>query len=81
MLQKMYRNNTLIESKDLPDEFANFFKDKVTSIVNTLEIDDNVYNGTRKMIAENDDFMTENDILIVMNSLKIKTVKAMIVYP
>ena len=68
----MYRNGILIEPQNLPDEFASFFKDKVQNVVNNLVIDDNVYNGTRKINAENEDFMTENDVLIVMENLKTK---------
>ena len=72
MPHKMYRNNNLIDPDNLSDEFANFFKDKVQNIVNNLQIDNNVYNGTRKLYCENEDFMDENDVLIAMKSLKIK---------
>ena len=69
----MTLNNELIDLKDLPDTFAQFFQNKVSSIVNAQSIDQNVYNGITKLVTAEHDFMTESDVLKAVISLKNKT--------
>ena len=68
----MFLNTTQINSDDLPDTFADFFKNKVQNIVNNQVIDDQIYNGKRKVNVNSVDFMTENDVLKAVKSLKSK---------
>ena len=69
---QMFLNNNPVNETNLPDEFASFFKNKVQTIVHEQTINENVCNGTQKMITGNLNFMKENDVLIAMKSLKIK---------
>ena len=50
---QMFLNNNPINDINLPDEFASFFQNKVQTIVREQTINENVYNGTQKMITEN----------------------------
>ena len=45
------------------DCFAGFFRDKIDSITSELVIDPNVYNGPKKLDANDSMFMTSNDVL------------------
>ena len=49
-----------------------FFLNKVASITNNLNINPNVHNGTRKVNAENQFFMSSTEILDVISSIKNK---------
>ena len=66
---KMYHNNIPIDENELQNAFAEFFMAKTINIVNKIIIENDVYNGKRKL---NVDFMSPNDILKAVNSLKIK---------
>ena len=65
-------NSIVIQNENLPDTFADFFSNKVKNIVNECNIDENVYNGTRKIDATNENFMTPSNIVKAIKSLKIK---------
>ena len=52
------------------DQFASFFKHKVQNIVNNLVTNNNVFNGTQKIFAEENDFMIESEVILAMKSLK-----------
>ena len=41
---KMFLNNILVEQSNLPDTFADFFKKKVNKIVESVNVDETVYN-------------------------------------
>ena len=69
----MTLNNQQINPKDLPDTFAQFFLNKVSSIVNDQTIDQNVYNGLNKLVTVEHNFMTESDVLRAVTSLQNKT--------
>ena len=49
----MFRDNIEIQSSKFPDSFAGFFNHKVKNIAESTNIDYNVYNGLRKVEAEN----------------------------
>ena len=68
----MFLNVDPIPASELPDKFAEFFKNKIDSIVQGSILNPNVYNGTRKLFVLNDDFMTEKNILDAVMSLKLK---------
>ena len=58
----MFCENVVIPESDLPDSFAEFFKNKVQIIVNEQTTLDTVYNCVQKINAENLNFMTGKDI-------------------
>ena len=68
----MLENQTKIPQESLPSVFGNFFLNKVNSITNDLQINNNIYNGSRKITTENKNFMSGSDILDVLSSIKIK---------
>ena len=65
-------NNLPIESKDLPEVFADFFLNKVNSIVNQQHISDTVHNGHRKIWTVDHHFMSIDKIVEAVKSLKNK---------
>ena len=65
-------NNIPINACDTPNSFANYFRDKVISIKNEIEINDHVYNGKNKIIVCNRFFMNVQDIKDCILSLKPK---------
>ena len=68
----LFQNNIKINKKDHATTFANFFSDKVNSIVNQTVIDPNIYNGNPKVNTENKFFMTSTDILECLKTIKNK---------
>jgi hypothetical protein len=63
----LLKDNTEIPSKDVPDEFAKFFDTKVKNIILSVNIKEEVYNGTRKVNTENTMFMDKNSIRSIMS--------------
>ena len=68
----MFKDNQAIKDSDLAETFGDFFEDKITNITNDCKIDNNVYNGTRKMTEENLNFMTEKDVKEAIESIKLQ---------
>ena len=68
----MLSNNIEIPKKDLPEAFAEMFIRKVKSIVDEQVISETVYNGKRKINCTETNFMTEQNILKAVKSMKIK---------
>ena len=69
---KMFHNNTEITRADLPDAFAIHFRDKVALIVSENKVDDNVYNGKQKIKDNCMNFMTPNNVIDAIKTIKIK---------
>lgn len=69
---KMTLNNTIIESDNLPDTFAMYFNKKIFNIVNAQVIEDSVHNGIRKLWTTDHHFMSLNNILKAIKTLKKK---------
>ena len=69
---RMTFNNIEIANCDLPDYFAKFFKDKVADIVEEQQINDSVYNGKRKICCSDLHFMSIDNIVEAVKSLKNK---------
>ena len=67
-----HHNNVKIDENDIADAFANFFESKIQDIQNEISIDEEVYNGTKKVNADNLNFMTRSNIEEAIKSLKTK---------
>ena len=61
-----------VNKNDLPDVFAKFFVDKVNAIVDDCVVSDSVYNGTRKLHSNPENFMTPENVFKSIKSLKSK---------
>ena len=70
--EKMTLNNVEVNVLEVPDTFASFFKEKISKIVNESRINNNVYNGQRKVDSVNNNFMNEQNVIEAVNSLKTK---------
>ena len=70
--ENMSDNGISIDPSGLSDAFAEFFDKKVKSIVETCRVNDNVYNGTRKVDGLESNFMTTKHVHDALNSIKIK---------
>ena len=70
---KMSLDNVPINETDLPETFAKFFKNKVQKIVDEQKISDSVYNGKRKIWTTDHHFMSLNNIIAAVKTLKSKT--------
>ena len=68
----MKYNGIEINSTDLSDTFANFFDKKVKDIVSTCEVDNEVYNGTRKVNCPSTNFVSTQNVSDILRSMKIK---------
>ena len=70
--EKLTLNSINVTTENLPDTFAEFFSNKVKKIVEDCTINQNVYNGKRKITAQNENFMTPENVLNAIKSLKTK---------
>ena len=68
----LFENNSKIDKKEIGTVFANFFSNKVNSIINQAAIDPKIYNGKRKIEVENEFFMASTDILECLKTIKSK---------
>ena len=68
----MFCDGIPILKNEIPNAFAKYFENKITKITNETLIDPNVYNGKRKLVSTDLDFMTENEILCAVKSLAVK---------
>ena len=68
----MFYNNIKIHNTDLPNAFAEFCRAKTENILNEMLIEQDVFNGRRKLNVDNDDFMLPNNIINAVKFLKIK---------
>ena len=65
-------NNVPIAQANHAQAFANFFSNKVNSIVTQSVIDDNVYNGKKLFDCPSSPFMSNDNILECLKDIKIK---------
>ena len=56
----------------IPETFAEYFSDKISGLLFNVAIDPNVYNGRRKLEAQDINFMTSGNILRAVHSIKMK---------
>ena len=69
----MFRNGIRIKTNELEEAFAELFESKVKQLSDNANIDENVYNGRRKLPEIDDfNFMTELNVQKGMESLKLK---------
>jgi hypothetical protein len=68
----MFRANEEIKSDKLAETFASYFDKKVKDIVDSVSIDESVFNGNKRINAENNFFMNKNDVYECLKSLKCK---------
>ena len=64
-------NGNWIASDELSNTFAEFLDKKVLGIVQNTKVKAEVYNGSRKIYAEDSMFMTRERIIECVKSLKI----------
>ena len=69
--QNMSDNGKSINPSNLSDAFAEFFDKKVKSIVETCRVNDNVYNGIKKVGSLESNLMTTKNVCDALNSVKI----------
>ena len=73
ILPKIMKHNGIeIINSELSDTFANFFDKKVKDIVSTCEVDNEVYNGIRKVTCPSSNFVTIKNVNDILKSIKIK---------
>ena len=58
----MYGEGELLTHADMPDHFASFFNKKVIDIMNTTVIDNEIYNGVKRVEASDMMFMDKRAI-------------------
>ena len=68
----MNHNGRNIFPTELSETYACFFDEKVKTIVESCKVDNDVYNGKRKVITNDDNFMTRDNIIKAIKSIKIK---------
>ena len=69
----MTLQNIEIVNPELPDAFADFFETKVNNIVNEQIVTDSVHNGHRKLWTTDHHFMSIENIIEAVSSMKNKT--------
>ena len=69
---QMNINGKQIPNQDLADEFAQMFENKINNLVSEISIDQNVYNGSRKINEQDKNFMTRENIRNAISTLKLK---------
>ena len=69
---QMNLDGTPTPNEDLAEEFAKMFEKKINDTLSTTGVDDNVYNGTRKINEHNKNFMTSSNVRSAILSLKLK---------
>ena len=68
----MCQEDEFISNKDLPNRFAEYVTSKINNIVNKPQISHNVYNSTRKLNIQSKNFMSPENMLAALKSIKIK---------
>jgi hypothetical protein len=68
----MHEAGNEINPKKLPDRFAKFFDNKIKDVWGQTSLEENVFNGNKKVISESKFFMSTQLIRKFISSLKIK---------
>ena len=72
--KEMTCNNEIYKTDEsLAQGFADFFRKKVEGIVAEMEIDQNIYNGSKKVIAASEYLFTLDNVVKTMQNLKDKS--------
>ena len=70
--QSMKFENNSVPCSSRSDCFAGFFLEKIDSITNAVKADQSVFNGTRKIVADDLMFMNSNEVKKCIEDIKIK---------
>ena len=70
--ETLYNNGIEIPKDNVAEAFAGFFDGKVRQLVLNSELDPNIYNGKQKIHCDNGFFMSREDTLDCVSTLKIK---------
>jgi hypothetical protein len=68
----MYEAGDEIDPEKLPERFARFFDNKIMDVMAQTSLEENVYNGYKKVNSESKFFMSSKLIRECISSLKIK---------
>ena len=68
----MFKNAVEVDEKEIPESFAEYFASKISSLMVNIAIDPNVYNGNRRITSTEENFMTSQNILRAVQSIKMK---------
>ena len=61
-----------INESNLSDAFVDFFDQKVKNIVNSCKVEDDVYNGIKKIFTGSKNFISSTSVMNALKSIKIK---------
>ena len=61
-----------INESNLSDAFVDFFDQKVKNIVNSCKVEDDVYNGKKKIFTGSKNFISSTSVMNALKSIKIK---------
>ena len=70
--KSMYESNIEIPRDMLPDRFASYFHNKIATLLEGVNIDENIHNGFNKVNCSESDFMDLESVISCMKSLKSK---------
>ena len=70
--KSMSENNIEIPNEILPDRFAKFFNNKIVQLLADVTVHDEVYNGSRRVVCSDSNFMDLESVIICMKSMKSK---------
>lgn len=68
----LFEDRVAIPTASIPDRFASYFDEKIKTLLSSVKIENDVYNGKKKMDAENKMFMTTKDVEECLKMLKNK---------
>ena len=69
---QMFEKKVQLDGENLPDVFASFFDTKIKNVMETVEIENDVYNGRKMVNSENKMFMGTKSIRSFIITLKPK---------
>ncbi len=71
----MLESGVEIPKANLPDRFANYFDKKIKNVIGQIELDENVYNGNKRLERQDLDFMGKQAIFSCIKTLKKKNLE------
>ena len=68
----MFIDGLEVDENLIPDCFVNYFEGKVSDLSTRVSIDAGVYNGSRKVVSTEKNFMTKDNIIKAVKLIKNK---------
>ena len=68
----MHYKRRKIQPAELSETYACFFDEKVKAIVESCKVNNDIYNGKRKVRTTDENFMTIENVSRAIKSIKIK---------